>query len=202
MDKNEVKNYLLAGNLSEGYRPSTLIWPLWYWAGQQAFTLQDVEAMKRDYQIALCLKFLKSPLYTLEWTVNSKNIQVAKFVDETLKKFWKPNIAKVLRSMEYGYTAGEIIYKLDDGKIHFHTYKEFHPRDCRVLTQNHEYVGFRLRGIQGANSVDLIPPKGFWFAVNREFGGWYGRSYLINIWDSWYEKRSKDGAIDIRRLTA
>lgn len=49
MDKKEIKNYLLAGNLTEGYRPSTLIWPLWYWAGQQMFTLQDVEAMRRDY---------------------------------------------------------------------------------------------------------------------------------------------------------
>lgn len=35
MDQNQVKNYLLAGNLSQGYRPSTLVWPLWYWAGQQ-----------------------------------------------------------------------------------------------------------------------------------------------------------------------
>jgi len=111
-------------------------------------------------------------------------MEVAKFIDRTLKDFWKPNIRKILRSVEYGYTAGEVIYKLKEGKVAFHAYKEFHPRDCRVLTQDHEYQGFRVRGMQGSNFVDLFPPKGFWFAVNREFGGWYGRSYLINIWDS------------------
>jgi hypothetical protein len=80
--------------------------------------------------------------------------------------------------------------------------KEFHPRDVRVLTIDHEYVGFRVKNIRDEQegSVDLMPPKGFWFSVNKEFGGWYGRSLFINIWDSWFEKRSKDGAIDIRRL--
>lgn len=145
---------------------------------------------------------LKAPLYTLEWVVKCKNNEVAKFIDKTLKAFWKPHLPKVLRAMEYGYSGGEMIFELKDNKVCFKALKEFHPRDLRVLTIGHEFVGFRVKNIQsqGMGQVDLFPPKGMWFAVNREFGGWYGRSYLINIWDSWFEKRSKDGAIDIRRL--
>lgn len=164
------------------------------------FTLQDVEAMRRDYQIALGLYMLKSPLFTLEWAVQSKNQELSKFIDATLTKIWKPHIFKILRSFEYGYTGGEILYKLKDNKIVFAGYKEFHPRDIRALTRGHEYVGFRVKNVMAKNDVDLFPPKGFWFAIDKEFGGWYGRSYLLNVWEPWFEKRSRDGAIEIRRL--
>lgn len=203
-DNDELYKRIVGPAKTRGYRPSTLIWPLWYWAGQAMFTLTDVESMRRDYQVNLGLKMLKAPLYTLEWKVTCKNVEVAKFVDKTLKDFWRPHISKVLRAFEYGYSACEIIYEYneEDNKVYLKGMKEFHPRDVRVLTIDHEYVGFRVKNIRDEQegSVDLMPPKGFWFSVNKEFGGWYGRSLFINIWDSWFEKRSKDGAIDIRRL--
>lgn len=164
------------------------------------FTLQDVEAMRRDYQIALCLYMLKAPLFTVEWAINCKNGEVRQYIDDTLKAFWKPNLDKVLRAMEYGYAGGELIYKLKHNKIYFDSYKEFHSRDIRVLSRSHEYIGFRVKNVENKNNIDLFPPKAFWFAMNREYGGWYGRSILLNVWESWFEKRSRDGAIDMRRL--
>ena len=186
---------------SRNYRPTTLIVPAWYNLGLLQFSLTDVEIIRRDYQVALGLYFIKAPLFTLEWTIKSKNAEVVKYLDKTMKDFWKPNILKVLKACEYGYSGGECIFKLkEDGLIYFETLKEFHPRDLRVLTVNNNYVGMRVKHITNAEDCDLAAPKAFFFAMDREFGSYYGRSLLLNIWDSWFEKRSKDGAIDIRRL--
>lgn len=199
--KVATKYNLLGESVTKGYRPSTLIFPLWYWAGQSMFTLQDVEAMRKDYQITLGLNMIKAPFYTVEWAIDGKNQIINKFIDDELKRFWKPSITKILRSLEYGYTGGEILYKLNkQGQVVFKAYKEFHPRDIRCLTLGYEYLGLRVKNIPTRGDVDLYPPKGFWYAVDREFGGWYGRSWLLNCWEPWYEKRSRDGAIDIRRL--
>lgn len=197
---NDKKQQLLK-TLSKGYHPTTLVVPSWYYSGINMFSLADVEIMRRDYQVSLGLLMLKSPMFTLEWSVKAKNPEVAKYIDQTMRNIWKPNIMKLLRACEYGYAACEVIYKLKpDGKIWIETLKEFHPRDVRALSIDHELVGFRVKHVEGVNDVDLLSPKGVWFAINREFGGFYGRSLFLNVWDSWFEKRSKDGAIDIRRL--
>jgi hypothetical protein len=142
--------------------------------------------MRRDYQVALGLTMLKAPLYTLEWTVKcDTNKEVAKYIDKTLKLIWKPNIPKILRSMEYGYSGVQFQYKLkEDNKWWVCGCKEFHPRDIRILTRSNEYQGFRVKQVVGKGDVEVFPPEAFWFAINKEFGGWYGRSYLLNIWDS------------------
>lgn len=128
---------------------------------------------------------LKAPLFTLEWVVNCENKEVSKYVDKTLRLFWKANIIKVLRALEYGYAGLQFMYKLkNDGLWWLAGVKEFHPRDIRVLTTEHEYQGFRVKAVVGKGDVDLFPPEAFWFGINKEFGGWYGRSFLLNVWES------------------
>lgn len=196
-----TKDSLLGESRTRGYKPSVLMWPMWYYAGNAMFNLGDVEAMVRDPQISLGLKMIKAPLYTLEWNVKCKNVQVAKFVDENMKLFWKPNINKVLRAVEYGFSGGEVLYTLRDNKVYFRAFKEFHPRDLRVLTDEGEMKAIRVKNIHTPmGDVDLFPPKGFWFAANKHFSHHYGRSYLMNCWEPWFEKRARDGAIDMRRL--
>ncbi len=192
---------LIGSSLTQGYRPSTLIWPAWYWGATGAFTLTDVEAMRRDYQVWLCLMMIKAPIFTAEWAIKCDNPVISRFISEQLRSFWRPSIQKILRALEYGYACGELLYKLNKkDQIVFAGYKEFHPRDVRVLTRGYEYTGIRVKNVEQKGDVNLYPPKGFWFATNREFGGWYGRSWLLNCWEPWYEKRSRDGAIEIRRM--
>jgi hypothetical protein len=203
MNKTEQLKHNLLGNAkTKGYRPSTLIFPQWMYSGQAVFTLTDVESMRRDYQVNLGLNMLKSPLYTAQWSIKCpQNPMIAKYVNEQLFRLWRASLRKILRALEYGYAAGEILYKLDHRDlVVFAGYKDFHPRDIRVLTDEYQYAGIRIKNIPDKGDVDIFAPKAFFFSTNREFQGWYGRSWLISCWEDYTEKRSRDGAIDIRRL--
>lgn len=168
------------------------------------FSIFAAEMMERDPQVGFAAKISNGPLYHAQIVVDADSPEVGEFVAAQWSKLWTNHAAAIMRAKQFGYAAFQACYALGaSGLWEFDKLNDFHPRDVRCLTVGGQKVGLRVKaGLrdQANQTPDLWGAAAAWFVFNREYGGWYGRPLFERAYPVWWEKRSRGGAVDLRRL--
>lgn len=191
------------------------------------FSYWMIKDMICDPRILLGLWLLKGPIVANpEFEVECSNSQVTEFVTKQVNRFYRNSAHRVMKCLEWGYSASEVLYRYnsEDGLIHFDTVRDLDPLDCRPVENQGKIVGFRYRknlGIGSKNGLvderDLKhedrekswsdggwryigAPRALWHVHWRERNPWFGVSRLFGVHVPWWEKWSEDGFRNIRRL--
>lgn len=176
------------------------------------FTFETIEAMLFDPTVRLGLAMRAAPLYSIEfayqqgddWTpgVEARRPEVAAFVLRQLKRLWDCEIEAVLSDQTWGWSAGEITYRLTPcGTVEIDRLLPRHARDVRARVRGGELCGVRFSRIQGqAGAVDLDFPKCWWRVYQPEASLCYSAGALPGAYSPWADKWLHGGALDVRRL--
>lgn len=198
----KVEDELTGEALTAGYRPTlpvalftgATILPYWW-------LYRDIEAMLLHPCVAIGMSYFRSAIWPSRFKVESDSPAVAEFVEKNLLRYWSANLSQVQEAESYGWSAHEIIYRVEDGQLHFDTLDTFSPWDVTLLTTKRKYVGFRVKGVPGG-ALDLWgplkgPAKGYWYAHRPRFQKYYGRSQLYGAWRPWRRLAGRDGAEEV-----
>lgn len=214
-----------------GYTPGAQ-YGLWsylsYNRNRPPFTFQTIREMLCDPRIVFGLWLLKGPILSGgEFDVETSNAQVAEFIKSNLRRFWYNSAARVLKALEWGFSASEIRYRYneEDGAIHFDTVKDLDSLDCRPVTHEGNVCGFTVRSntamsgattdhyskpwvdrlgskppIASGEQIYLGAPRALYHLHSRDRNPWFGLSRLFGVHVPWWEQWSEDGYRAIRRL--
>lgn len=177
------------------------------------FTWLMIREMLWDPTIRLGLAMREAPLHGAElayregenWQagVKCENKIVALFVQKQLERFWKHDLAKVLRAQVWGWAGGEVTYKLNKlGQVEYAGLLQRASGDIRALELEGKQIGVRFRRIPATPKgyVDLRFPECFWHPFGAEDGSHYGNSVLRGCYSPWCDKYLDGMALDVRRL--
>ncbi len=174
------------------------------------FTFATIEAMLMDQTVKLGLAMRAAAIVGAkfgrdqdgQWVdgAESPSEEVAKFVDDLRKQFWKKALPKVIKAQTWGWMAGEIIWKQQGDKILFDDLLERHARDVIALESRGRLAGVRFKRVAGESHVDLRKPKAFWHSYQPESDSYYGQSICHGAYSPWADKWLDGGALDVRRL--
>lgn len=203
-DLSKVQKHMLA-NPTRAYVASTSA--QWWGIGSAVldgtpfFTWFDIPRMLRDPQVQFGLRMLRSPFQQVKWTVRADTDRVARFVDITLKRFWRKSLPLVLdRYFKWGYCPAGVEYKQDQNKLKFDRLRIVEPPDAQVLvgTRDSTFKGFAVKN--GTVECNVLSPHAFWFAGHGEYQKYYDRPRLAGGFEPWLEKNGRNGAKHSRRL--
>lgn len=140
------------------------------------------------------------------YVVKCEDKEVAEYITKNLKRFWQVGAIKALKALEWGYSAGEVIYKEStstDGRkkrmLHFDNLLDFNPPDCLAVTQNGGLIGTEINS-GNLKQFYIGIPKVFWHTHERDKQKYYGLSRLFGAYAAWWEIWTEGGVRDIRRL--
>ncbi len=207
----------LSAHLSAGYRPSMGAYSA-PWAGSQGnygeFSLREVESMRDDYQVGMCLKYRAVPLYTAEFEYECADPRVKDWLIENHERFWRRSLSTATEDQPYGYKGAEAMYRQDAaGLWNFDCLKGFEWSDCRPRTFNGQLVAVRVgnvspeeeaknKSIAEGGYVDLPtagrlkPAKGIWFVHEPRRNPWYGRPVCKPMWFPWRVRTMPAGCFE------
>jgi hypothetical protein len=213
-----VEDELLGPPRTMHYRPTYISGPLWGQAGITGFagifSLGIVDAMRRDPQVGLGIKFKQAPLHTAEFEIKASSPIIEKYVEKGLHRFWQGSLTNALECMPYGFCCSEVMYKDEDGAIHFDHLKPLHPRDTRPFLYRGQlaYVEVREAMDTAGQALDAAgnralrlegprknkPPKAFWNIYDGQgpYNEWYGFPAVMPAWWFWRVKTMPDGAFE------
>lgn len=138
--------------------------------------------------------------------VSSPQPDVALFVESQLKKIWRNYLHKILDSQTWGWSAGEVTYRLNSsGKVVIDRFLKRSSMDTVALTRHGrvssvKFLRLSMRAPRG--DIALPFPKAWWHAYDPEDESPYGRSVLRGSFSPWCDKWLEGGALDVRRLFA
>ena len=76
---NRNADRILGKPKTADYRPTATGWPLWLVPNLGLFNLADVDVMRLDPQVSLCLAFRKAPIATAEFEYEASSEEVGRF---------------------------------------------------------------------------------------------------------------------------
>lgn len=192
---NPTRGYAASGNAHWwGYQSAVL-------DGKPIFTWFDIPRMLRDPQVQFGLRMLRAPFQQVKWTVKADTDRVARFVDATLKRFWRRSLPIVLdRYFKWGYCPAGIEYKTDNDRVKFDRLRVIEPMDAQlqVRTADNTFAGFNVKN--GTVDGRVCAPHAFWFAGQGEIERYYDRPRISGAFEPWLEKNTRNGAVHARRL--
>ena len=217
--RHKLRNVLLGKPATSDYRQST---DLHFQRPRDLppFNFATIRSMLMDPTIRLGLAMRSAPLYQAEfafkepdsseagfkWTpgVKADTPEVGKFVHRQLLRIWATSLHKILLAQTWGWSAGEVTYKLSaDKMIEFDGILHRHARDVLALRQAGEVKGVQFRSLKGGiGRVDLLFPKSYWHVYDPEAESAYSMGALIGAYSPWADKWLNGGALDVRRLFA
>lgn len=167
----------------------------------EIITIDTFSKMKKNFQIASGLQFIKFPVIGQHWSVVSKDKDIADFITTVMRPLWYNLITTSLTAIEFGFSAHEIVYGIEDIKIEHRDqsestftkavipkkFKSLYPEHILIkLDDKENFDGF----IQNFGGEKIIIPseKSFIFTnlKGESFGNLYGTSRLVSCYDIWY----------------
>ena len=193
-----------------GYEPIPQLW-FQRAADLPPFSYDTIRAMLLDPGIRLNLAMRAAPIYGAEfgWSeggqwqdgVQCEDAAVGEFIYEELRKVWAHWLPGILRAQVWGWSAGEVLYRLDKHKrLVIRELCPRHPMDTKLLKRGHERWGILVQRVKDEGSVALPFPKCWFHAFDAEDGEDYGLSVLFGAYSPWSDKWFNGGALDVRRL--
>ena len=204
-----TEEYLLKTRTAR-YRPvMTGGAPALWNARQNGFSLSQVEPMREDAQVSLCLRYRGTPLSAARFKIEATDPRVKKFVEKQFKRFWTTCLPTALEAHPYGYSAAEVLYRRRGGMMQLDCLKRINPLDGEIWTRKGKRWLVRISSALGAGRSaestvggpvdDLptarrgLPAKGWWWCHNPVYDPWYGRSVLASAWLPWRLKTMPAG---------
>lgn len=195
------------------------------------FSRLSVRQMLEDPRIVFGLNLIKGPIHaftkffteeesqnpavhnwivasetTFPYVVKCEDKEVSEYITKTMKRFWQVGAIKALKALEWGFSAGEVIYRVQeptDGRnkrlLHFDNLQDFYPPDCTAVSQGGGLIGTEINS-GNLKEFYIGIPKVFWHVHARENQKYYGLSRLFGAYAAWWEIWTEGGARDIRRM--
>lgn len=209
--QQELQKKRATQNPTRHYHPSG---GNWYGYGTQAldgrpiFTWFDIPRMMNDPQVIFISQLWRAPFQKVQFTVKANSPAVAAFVQNTIKRFWRASLPKLLsRFFKYGFCAGGAEYESRQGWLRLARVKavenrDVEPRVWRAGERAGEFAGFRLQNSSGIGAATEFvgSPHAFYFAGHGEYSPFYGWPPLAGLFAPWLEKNGRGGAIHLRRV--
>ena len=202
-------NQLLGKPLTADYIPHGY-WGMFMFArNRPVFSGSVIREMMSDPRVIFGLWLIKGPILSnSRFKIETDNEDIREFLITNITRFWRNSAARALKSVEWGFSASEVMYRVVDGQIQFDILKDIHSLDCRAVTQDGALKGFTVRdvghkgkaGVMSREKLFIGIPKGFWHIHWRDRHPWYGLSRLYGAHIPWWEAWSDGGYRDIRRL--
>ena len=167
------------------------------------FSLQTAELMRFDPQVRIALAARNGLLMSAQVEISGPQTALNRWVQLQWDRLWMQYAHQLLKAKLYGFMPFEVIYGEAlagefRGLIEVAALKDRHPRDCRLLIQNDEPVGFVLR--QQDKEVENLAPLALTATFDAETANPYGCALLARAYPSWYEKWMEGGAKRTIRL--
>ena len=190
------------------YVPNTYSTYLFQGRHRPLFTQATIRDMVIDPRVMFGLWLIKGPMLSkAKFNVDCENEDVKQFIADQIHSFWLNGAVQALKAIEWGFSAGEVLYRMEDGteRIVYRGLKDFEPPSCRVVTCNGEHVGIVVQNYETTNMrpgrrVYLGGPKVLHHIHWRHYNPHYGRSRLVGAHIPWNEIWSEGGYRDIRRM--
>lgn len=204
-DEAAAEKVLTGPPLTKGYKPSVPAAMFQTTRGQAYLPsmLADVELMLLHPCVVAPYLYYKSAIASVKFRIKASSSAVGEFALAELQKFWTRCLGAVQDSYDYGWIGGELSYEYQKGLLGLYNLETFHPLDCWALTVEDNYVGVSVQNIVGSGGKQSLwgpgeyPAKGFWFAHNRRWDRYYGRSQLYGAWRPWRRLGYRDGAEEV-----
>lgn len=174
------------------------------------FTFKTITEMLLDPTIRLGLAMRAAPLSQAEFAikkgeqweegVKADRPEVGRFVHAQIKRIWKFELHKILSAQVWGWSAGEVTYRLIDNQVHVDGILHRLAHDVFALHEDGEVKAVRFKRVGRVGDVDVRFPRSFWHAFDPEAESPYGWSVLRGAHSPWVDKASDGGALDTRRL--
>lgn len=204
----KAKRRHFARNPTSAYRPSggsILGMATAALHGEPVFTWLDIPLMMRDPNVRFISALWRGPFQKVRWKVRGSDEKVANFVQNTLRRFWRGGVPRILaRYFEHGFGAGGVEFAVRRGWVRLAKVRPLECQDVepRVWASDDPalgrragaFAGVRVRGVERL----VAPPHAMWFAGNQRFGEWYDQSPLSGMFRPWLEKNGRGGAIQQR----
>jgi hypothetical protein len=210
LTREEQKKRILRAPTTK-YQPSGNHW--WGWGsasldGAPVFTWADIPRMWRDPTTVFVSQLWRAPFQKVEFTVKASAPKIANFVLNTVKRFWRSSLPKLLaRYFEYGFAPGGAEYTALRGKLRLARVKTVEPQDAqpRIFKAGDrlgQFAGFELQNrMPGAPATAFVgPPHAFWFGGQERLGRFFDRPPISGMFEPWLEKRGRTGAVHMRRV--
>lgn len=176
---------------------------------------RGISTMLFDPGIKLNLAYRRAPIAGVEfayktgedeWTqgVMAERPEVGAFVHRQLTKIWKKFLRKILKAQIWGWSSGEITYKLNrHDQVEIDRFYARHAADTRVqVNDDGEAVGIKVRRVKNRGAVELEFPYCWHHPFQAEDGEYYGNPIMLGGYSPWWDKWCNGGALDVRRLFA
>lgn len=182
-----------------------------------------VPLMETDPRVAFATYLLKGPMKRAEFRIEPLDLDPAihDFLQKQIRRFWRTgaNLRKALKCIEWGWSGAEVLYRaspdptetsaVHDGPlIHFDRLKFLHPGDISPVLSSGDVVGLEVGNHQldgptahrtsGTRYVGR--PRSVWWVHEPEHDPFYGNSRYRSPFGPWWEKITRGGAKDSRRL--
>lgn len=148
-----------------------------------------------------CIKALTKPELT---------VSVPGLVDHAVKiinRFMTYGLTKALRCIDWGWSANEVLYSIEDGMLTYQGLKDIQSYDARAVAFKGQFVGATIRNMlapamtkDGQPKLFIGGPKLLWSVHRRQCNQFYGQSRMYGAFLPWWEKWSEGGYRDMRRL--
>jgi hypothetical protein len=206
----DIKSKDLLETYTQEYMPSAHSTQFFSIRNRALFTNMLIREMITDPRISYGLYLIKGPIVSnAKFEVECESAEIKEYLASSVERFWRNSASRALKSVEWGFSGSEVLYRIKDGRIHFDTLKDLDPHDVSPVRNKGELVGIYVRNnrddrysrtVSGQNATYLGGPKAFWHIHWRERSPWWGVSRLFGAHIPYWEKWSEGGYRDIRRL--
>lgn len=198
----------LVRRISQDYKPDIVQSGFMWNRVRPVFNTWMVREMLCDPRVVLGLNLIKGPImdrarFTVTSSHNDK--RVTQFVADQINRFWMYSVEKALKAIEWGFSAQEVLYRVDDkGQLAFDDVIDFDSGDVRIVTSRGFKAGITVRNVTNAWGQKVKQyiggPKSLVHVHARDKHPHYGLSRCFGCHVAWWEKWSDGGYRDVRRL--
>ena len=123
-------NQLLGKPLTADYMPHGY-WGMFMFArNRPVFSGSVIREMMSDPRVIFGLWLIKGPILSnARFKIETEDEELKKFLITNVTRFWRNSAARALKSVEWGFSASEVMYRVVDGQIHFDILKDLHSLD-------------------------------------------------------------------------
>lgn len=167
------------------------------------FNLNTADVMRYDPQVRIALAARNGLLMSAQVAITGPQERMNSWVQQQWNRLWAESAQQLLKAKLYGFMPFEVAYREAPagefrGLVEVAALKDRHPRDCRLLVQNDEPVGFVLK--QEGEETEILAPLALTTTFEAECRNPYGCALLARAYPTWYEKWMEGGAKRTIRL--